>query len=87
VTREVVSILTKGGKGAIDHLGFNMPKGWDIDNRLVDQMIIIRRHPQAGNATASGKTNPPGKTTASGKAAAPGKTAVPSVQIKTPEKR
>jgi hypothetical protein len=67
VSREVVGMLTGAGKQAIDHLGFNMPKSWDIDNRLVDAMIYVRRHPQTTKPATAASASP-GKTTAGGTA-------------------
>lgn len=80
VSKEVVGMLTGAGKQAIDHLGFNMPKSWDIDNRLVDAMVYIRRHPPAdkpatATAGSSGKGTPAGSSPAAGsggKPASPG---------------
>jgi hypothetical protein len=56
VSKEIVSIMTRGGKGAIDRIGFNMPKSWDIDNRLVDEMIYLRRHPPVAHAATAATT-------------------------------
>ncbi len=54
VSAELVKIMTRGGKNAIDRIGFNMPKDWDIDNRIVDELIHLRRQPQTAQASARG---------------------------------
>ena len=55
VTAELVKIMSRGGKKAIDRVGLNMPKNWDIDNRLVKQLIYLRRQPAPAQASGTPK--------------------------------
>lgn len=43
VSKLILDKLAKQAKTAIDRFGFNWPKGWDVDNRLVEGMIAARR--------------------------------------------
>jgi hypothetical protein len=56
VTAELVKIMSRGGKKAIDRLGFNMPKNWDIDNRIVKELIYLRRNPPTAQASSGEKS-------------------------------
>ena len=42
---------------AVNGIGFNMPKNWDIDNRLVEGMIVARTTPSTAlRGTAGPRT-------------------------------
>src|SRR6267143_6035201 len=43
VSKLVLNQLAQAGGKSIDRIGFNMPKNWDIDNRLVETLIEARR--------------------------------------------
>lgn len=43
VSKIIIDKVASQGKKAIGRIGFNMPKKWDVDNRLVDGLIAAKR--------------------------------------------
>ena len=54
VTRQIVGKILGAGIHFVSNLGFNMPKGWDIDNSVVLELKKLRTQTSSSIGTARG---------------------------------
>jgi hypothetical protein len=43
VSKLIIDKVMSQAKTQIDRIGFNMPKKWDVDNRMVEGLIAAKR--------------------------------------------